>query len=346
MDVGAPAITSDSTFILGSAGKFVTHIVALQLVEQGSIELDEPIYEYLPELESLPLIKHDKKQFTLQRTTKKITLRHLLSHTSGLSSESNPLISEYLSSGSDITRLRIAADATPIVKYFSIPLIFEPGEGFAYGYSVYWIELLIARLRGNFYDYVQKQIFDRIGMTSSTYRVKERPDLFDGRLRMMKRDNEQLACIPTQDTAHGLLCSARDIGAILSDLISPSSRLLSSESVDLLFTGQLTPASNALAMLRGNDDNYSFCSGKLDSISRPPLVNWCPAGLLAEAILPISLMPKGTVTWEGMPNVLWAMNREKRIGMFFGTQLVPVGDKIANGLALLFMRNAWNKFGI
>ena len=99
-------------------------------------------------------------------------------------------------------------------------------------------------------------------------------------------------------------------------------------------------------MLRGNDDNYSFCSGKLDSISRPPLVNWCPAGLLAEAILPISLMPKGTVTWEGMPNVLWAMNREKRIGMFFGTQLVPVGDKIANGLALLFMRNAWNKFGI
>lgn len=40
------------------------------------------------------------------------------------------------------------------------------------------------------------------------------------------------------------------------------------------------------------------------------------------------------------------MNREKKVGMFFGTQLLPVGDKIANGLALLFMRNAWNKFAI
>ena len=55
-------------------------------------------------------------------------------------------------------------------------------------------------------------------------------------------------------------------------------------------------------------------------------------------------MPKGTVTWEGMPNVLWAINTEKKLGMFFGIQLVPVRDKIANGLALLFMRNAWNKF--
>lgn len=244
-------------------------------------------------MESLPLIKRENKQLIFQPTTKKITLRHLLSHTSGLSSESNLLISEYLSSDSDITRLHIKADATSIVKYFSIPLIFEPGEGFAYGYSVYWIELLIARLRGSFNDYVQKQIFNRIGMASSTYRVKERPDLFNKRLRMMKRDDDQLTCIPTQDTAHGLLCSARDMGAILSDLISSSSRLLSSESIELLFTGQLTPCSDALAIFRGNPDNYSFCSGKLESISRPPLVNWSLAGLLTEATLPISLMPKG-----------------------------------------------------
>ena len=176
--------------------------------------------------------------------------------------------------------LHIEADAVPIVKYFSIPLIFELGEGFAYGYSVYWIELLIAPLRGSFYDCVQKQIFDHIEMTSSTYRVKELLELFDQRLRMMERDNDQLTCTPTQDTAHGLLCSARDIVPILSDLISSSSRLLSSESIELLFTGQLTPSSDALAIFRDNPDNYSFCSGKLDSISHPPLVNWCPAGLL------------------------------------------------------------------
>ena len=55
--------------------------------------------------------------------------------------------------------------------------------------------------------------------------------------------------------------------------------------------------------------------------------------MVVEAKLPVSCMLQGTVTWEGLPNVLWAMNREKGLAMFFGTQLIPVGDKIANGLA-------------
>jgi hypothetical protein len=50
------------------------------------------------------------------------------------------------------------------------------------------------------------------------------------------------------------------------------------------------------------------------------------------------------VTWEGMPNVLWAINREKELCMFFATQVIPVGDEAANGLARAFMRNAWNMF--
>jgi hypothetical protein len=134
-----------------------------------------------------------------------------------------------------------------------------------------------------------------------------------------------------------------DMGAILSDMISPSSELLKQEHIDLLFTRQLGPAE--LKDLRGNDENYAFCASKFDSTGFPPSVDWSAAGLVAEDELPLSRMPKGTVTWEGMPNVLWAMNREKGLGMFFATQLLPVGDKMANDLALTFMRDAWNKFG-
>ncbi len=39
-----------------------------------------------------------------------------------------------------------------------------------------------------------------------------------------------------------------------------------------------------------------------------------------------------------------AMNRERKLGMFFATQLIPVGDKKANDLALMFMRDAWSAF--
>lgn len=48
-------------------------------------------------------------------------------------------------------------------------------------------------------------------------------------------------------------------------------------------------------------------------------------------------MPAGTVTWEGMPNVLWAANREKGLAMFFATQVIPVGDEKANGFATAFI---------
>jgi hypothetical protein len=137
-----------------------------------------------------------------------------------------------------------------------------------------------------------------------------------------------------------------DMAVILSDLISPSPKLLlKQEHIDLLFTGQFAPSSAALRDLRGNHENYAFCAGKPGSERSPPVVNWSAGGLVAEGELPLSEMPKGTVTWEGMLNVLWAMNREKRLAVFFATQLIPVGDEKANELAVMFMRDAWNAFG-
>ncbi|KAH8696124.1 beta-lactamase/transpeptidase-like protein [Talaromyces proteolyticus] len=142
-------LDSESTSILGSAGKFITHIAALKLVEQGAITLDEPIFRHLLELESLPLITlgSGNEQFSFSPVTKKITLRHLLSHTSGLASDRNPPISEYLSS--DVSKIRIEPDTPPIVKRFSMPLIFEPGEGIAYDHSTYWTQLPVYRLGEN-----------------------------------------------------------------------------------------------------------------------------------------------------------------------------------------------------
>jgi hypothetical protein len=51
-------------------------------------------------------------------------------------------------------------------------------------------------------------------------------------------------------------------------------------------------------------------------------------------------MPAGTVTWNGMPNVIWAMNREKGLAMMFATQLLPVDDEKTVDLAMSFMRGA------
>jgi hypothetical protein len=70
-------------------------------------------------------------------------------------------------------------------------------------------------------------------------------------------------------------------------------------------------------------------------------VNYSLASLPIEDELPLSPMPSGTVTWNGMPNVIWAMNKEKGIGMVFATQLLPVDDAKTMDLAMEYFRDAW-----
>ena len=60
--------------------------------------------------------------------------------------------------------------------------------------------------------------------------------------------------------------------------------------------------------------------------------------------LPMSGLPKGTVTWNGMPNLMWALHRKRRVAgdegvaMFFGTQLLPVDDEKSVELMLDFFK--------
>lgn len=267
LDVDSPPLNPNSTVALGSAGKFITHIAALQLVERGLVSLDEPLNKYLPELDYLPLITRslENEHFNLCPPTKKITLRRLLLHTSGLSDSSFPLVADYLASNT--TKLQFKDDAHPIVKRFSIPLIFEPGEGFQYGHSIHWSQLLITRLSGNFTKYIQEHIFDTLGMKLSTYVPGNNPEIWESRLRMVEREGDTL--IAADDASQGLMCSILDIGTILGDLISTTPKLLQQESIDMLFTPQLTASSVALKALRDNSENYAFIAGGPGNIDSP-----------------------------------------------------------------------------
>lgn len=76
-----------------------------------------------------------------------------------------------------------------------------------------------------------------------------------------------------------------------------------------------------------------------------PPVNHSLAALVVEGELPLSHMPAGTVTWNGMPNLIWAMHKEKGLGIIFATQLLPVDDEKTVDQAITLIREAWNKFG-
>jgi hypothetical protein len=64
-----------------------------------------------------------------------------------------------------------------------------------------------------------------------------------------------------------------------------------------------------------------------------------------EEAIPLSGMPAGTVTWNGMPNLIWAIHPEKGVAMAFLTQILPVDDEKTMELAMGFMRAAWKTVG-
>ncbi len=135
----------DTKLRMGSIAKPMTALAIMQLVEQGLLNLDEPIQTYISEY---PV--HPKTQ---------ITTRHLLSHTSG--------ISGYKDGRESNTTMEYPSLSKALDLFKDRDLLFEPGTQYAYttyGYTV--LGVVIERVSGqSFEDYMQENIFDKAGMT-------------------------------------------------------------------------------------------------------------------------------------------------------------------------------------
>src|ERR1041384_3585652 len=150
MEWGIPN-TPDTKFRLGSITKQFTAMLTLQLVEQGKIKLDGKISDYLPDYR--------------KDIGEKVTVHHLLTHTSGIPSYTGqPGFFENVSRNpykvSDFVK-----------KYASGNLEFEPGSKFSYNNSGYFLlGAIIEQVTGKPYEQVLKEkIFDPVGMKNTGY---------------------------------------------------------------------------------------------------------------------------------------------------------------------------------
>jgi len=143
--------TPDTKFRLGSITKQFTATVIMQLVEQGKIKLDAKLTDYLPEYR--------------KDTGTKVTIHHLLTHTSGIPSyTSQPGFFE------NVSRNPYKVDEF-VKKYASGDLEFEPGSKYTYNNSGYFLlGAIIERVTGKPYEQVLKEnIFDPLGMKNTGY---------------------------------------------------------------------------------------------------------------------------------------------------------------------------------
>ena len=321
------------------------------------ITLDEPVYPHLRELESVNVLSRNSgpdavtQPFLLQPTSKKITLRHLLSHSSGVDHEYNPTVTAWRKSKGEqpkpdfhpTRKQNSSGPDTPGAEVFSTPLLYEPGEGWLYGASVEWTQCLIGRLTNqSLVTFVKKHIFDPLNMTSSTYTPQDDAEIASRILKMVQRKGDHL--LPVNYPLKELLSSVPDLSALFVDLISSSSKLLKQEHIELLFKPQFAPGSAARTSIHQDTENYAAPAGIPATMKDAP-VNHSLAALVVEEELPLSGMPRGTLTWNGMPNLIWAAHKEKGLAMIFATQVLPVDDEKTIELAMAFFKQAWQTFG-
>ena len=163
-------VTPDTMFRIASMTKMVTTTAALQQVERGELDLDAPVDQYLPEFADLQVLEgFDGDTPRLRPPASRATVRHLVTHTSGLA---------YWFFHPDIVRFE-ELTGTPNAlsgkrQMFAAPLVADPGAQYEYGINTDWLGLVVEATSGQSLDgYFAEHILGPLGMASTTFLMSD-----------------------------------------------------------------------------------------------------------------------------------------------------------------------------
>src|SRR5438067_11428250 len=164
-----PEMTPDTIFRLASMTKAVTSTAAMQLVEQGRLQLDQPIGNVLPELAAPQVLEgfDDSGAPRLRPAKRPITLRHLLTHTAWFGYETwDPDLIRYVKvSGTPST-------STGKLASLRLPLVFDPGDRWEYGINLDWAGRAVEAVSGQPLEvYFREHIFGPLGMSDTGFLI-------------------------------------------------------------------------------------------------------------------------------------------------------------------------------
>ena len=159
-------------FRIASMTKAVTSVAAMQLYESGALLLDDPVSRYLPAFAAVEVLAPgDAEPRALDRP---ITIRHLLTHTSGLGYRflAPPrLAARYAAAGiSDGLAQTPGTLGEMVDRLAALPLLHQPGERFTYGLGVDVLGRVVEVVAGrSLADHLQETIFEPLGMVDTAF---------------------------------------------------------------------------------------------------------------------------------------------------------------------------------
>lgn len=315
------AMSTDAIFRLASMTKPVTSALIMMLVEEGKVDLDAPVSTYLPALANLQVMKSfnmAEGTYTSEPAKNALTVRHLLTHTSGLG---------YTFTSAELVKLMTGVQGARATSY---PLLFEPGTEFRYGESTRVLGEIVEAVTGQeLQAYMKARILDPLQMNDTLYDVAAEKN---GRVVTVHRDDgTQLVEVPNPKGAitsphqgdGGLSGTARDyaqfIRFVLNDGTVDGKQLLKPETVTLMSQSGMDAGVHVTLMDSTNNLlSEDFPVGAGDD-------TYALGFQRTEKQLP-GLRSVGSLAWAGIYNTEFWIDPEKNIGGVLLMQYLPFYD--------------------
>ena len=335
------SMSSDTVFRIASMVKLLTSVAALQLVERGKLKLDEPAGNIDPTLGSAEVFTgFDAKGVPqLHPAQKPLTLRNLLTHTSGFSYALwDPNVGRYL---------KVARRNRALPR---MPLMFEPGSRWAYGGSLDRVGRLVEIAGGQSLDrYFSDHITGPLGMNDTTFSLGEKQRARQASLhvreatgKLVPQPLEKPNVPKAFSGGGGIYSTAPDYLALLQALLNGGrlreTRILRPESVALMSTNQI--GSLEAGILKTTNpalsNDVDFFPGVRLRWGFGHMINIDPVPDGRKA---------GSLTWAGLFNTYYWIDPTMRIAGVIMMQILPFADRQALGAYRQFERGICRALG-
>ena len=333
------ALTADALFRIASMTKPITSLAAMQLIEQGRFGLDDPVENYLPEFANLQVFESFDAAtgaYRLRPASRPPTVRHVLTHTSGLG---------YPFTSAILRDFR----PPPGESYpFGGPLLFDPGERWHYGTSTDVVGRLVEKVSGRkLEDYFRQHIFAPLQMSDTSYNVPQKKasrlaaalqragERMDGVIVL--QTPQPALTIPAPGGGGGLASTANDYGRFMRMLLNggelDGARVLKAETVTLMGQNNIgTLSVPALKSALPRSADFSFIADGRDK--------WGLGFLITTDQVHGKRAP-GSLSWGGINNTYFWIDPSRGIAGVILMQYLPFADASALALYDAFERSAY-----
>ncbi len=176
------AYRKDDIFRIASQSKAITATAVMMLWEEGKFQLDDPIDKFIPEFKNPRILKdfrYADTTYTTVEVSKPITIRHLLTHTSGLGygeiDGDDRMKMIYQKAGiTDLFTSENISIAESVKKLAALPLHHEPGEKYTYSEGLDVLGYLVEIVSGQPFDvFLKERLFTPLGMKDTGFYLPE-----------------------------------------------------------------------------------------------------------------------------------------------------------------------------